>query len=197
MTSARALAKAGAPPLLVSIIRWRRSVWGDARLRLLVSVGSVPSHTVRNWFYGRAGLHVPATSSIHYKASFYEPGGISLGDNCIVGDHAFLDGREGITFGCNVNIGAHVFIYTRQHDPDDPFFAEVGAPVVLGDYCWISSHSIVLPGVTVGEGAVVAAGSVVTRDVAPYTMVGGSPARFIKDRSRDLRYQLNYRKRFL
>jgi len=108
-----------------------------------------------------------------------------------------LDGREGITFGENVNVGSHVSIYTRQHDVDSPHFDEVGAPVVVGTYAWIASHAVILPGVTIGEGAVVAAGSVVPSDVAPYTLVGGNPARVIRDRNRDLRYRLDYAKRFV
>jgi acetyltransferase-like isoleucine patch superfamily enzyme len=69
--------------------------------------------------------------------------------------------------------------------------------VTVGNYAWLASHCIVLPGVTIGEGAVVAAGAVVATDVAPYTMVGGVPARYIKDRNRDLRYTLGYAKRFV
>jgi acetyltransferase-like isoleucine patch superfamily enzyme len=80
----------------------------------------------------------------------------------------------------------------------------VGEHSVIGDTCfldgryaWIASHAIILPGVTIGEGAVVAAAAVVTKDVAPYTLVAGNPARFVRERSRDLRYQLGYAKRFV
>lgn len=182
---------------LVRLVRWRRSVWGDLRLRLLADLGYVPSHTIRNFFYRRAGIALPRSSSIHWRAEFYHPGGIVIGENCIVGDTAFLDGRDRITLGRNVNIGSHVSIYTRQHAVDSPTFAEVGGPVSVGDYAWIASHAIVLPGVTIGEGAVVAAGAVVTKDVAAYTLVGGNPAHYIRDRSRDLRYELRYAKRFV
>lgn len=108
-----------------------------------------------------------------------------------------MDGREGITFGDNVNVGSHVSIYTRQHDVDSPDFVEVGAPVRVGDYAWIASHAVILPGVTIGEGAVVAAAAVVSRDVPPYTLVGGNPARVIRERARGMRYQLGYAKRFV
>jgi maltose O-acetyltransferase len=152
---------------------------------------------MRNYFYRRSGVKLPRTSSIHWRAEFYAPAGIVIGENCIIGDSCFLDGREGITFGENVNVGSHVSIYTRQHDVDSPHFDEVGAPVVVGTYAWIASHAVILPGVTIGEGAVVAAGSVVPSDVAPYTLVGGNPARVIRDRNRDLRYRLDYAKRFV
>lgn len=193
----REVAKVVAPaPVRHAVRRWR-DVWSDLRLRLLTDLGYFPSHRVRGYFYRRAGLVIDRTSSIHWRAEFYAPERITIGRYCTIGDSSFLDGRSGLVIGDCVNFGSHVSVYTRQHDVDSPDFAEVGAPVVIGDYAWVSSHSIVLPGVTIGEGAVVAAGSVVTKDVAPYTLVGGNPARYIRDRSRDLRYRLGYAKRFV
>jgi acetyltransferase-like isoleucine patch superfamily enzyme len=75
-----------------------------------------------------------------------------------------------------------VQIWTAQHDWQSADFAYVSAPVRIGDRAWICSRSIILPGVTIGEGAVVAAGSVVSKDVAPWTLVGGNPARKLRDR---------------
>lgn len=193
----RAALKKVAPETLINFVRWRRGMWADARLRLLAEVGHVPSHAVRNHFYRRAGMQLPRSSSIHWRAEFYRPEGITIGQHCTVGDSVFLDGREGITVGDNVNVGSHVSVYTRQHDPDDPDFAEVGAPVTIGTYAWVSSHSVILPGVSVGEGAVVAAGAVVTRDVPPYTVVAGVPAAVIRERARGLQYRLGYAKRFV
>lgn len=175
----------------------RREAWGDLRLRLLTEVGHVPSHAVRKLVYRHAGMSIPATSSIHWRAEFYAPEAIEVGEYCTIGDSAFLDGRSGLTIGDCVNVGSHVTIYTRQHDVDSSTFEEVGAPVVIGSHAWIASHAIVLPGVTIGEGAVVAAGAVVTKDVAPFTLVGGNPARFIRERNRDLTYRLGYAKRFV
>lgn len=197
MSSLRQAVKAIAPTPVRSTVRWWRDVWSDLRLRLLADLGYFPSHRVRGYFYRRAGLLIDSTSSIHWRAEFYAPESIRIGKYCTIGDSAFLDGRSGLTIGDSVNFGSHVTIYTRQHDVDAADFAEVGAPVVIGDRAWVSSHSIVLPGVTIGEGAVVAAGSVVTKDVAPYTLVGGNPARYIRDRSRDLTYKLGYAKRFV
>ncbi len=85
---------------------------------------------------------------------------------------------------------------TLGHDVDDPGFGLKGNPVSIEDYVFVGSYSRILPGVTVGEGAVVAAGAVVTRDVDPYTVVGGVPACYIRDRARNLAYRLEHRKRF-
>ena len=120
-----------------------------------------------------------------------------MGKHVTIGDTAFLDGRSGLTIGDNVNLGSHVSIYTREHDVNSPTFAETGGPVVIGDRAWVSSHSVVLPGIVIGEGAVVAAGAIVTKDVAPYTIVGGNPAKPIGRRNSELTYELGYAKRFV
>lgn len=186
-----------APEPVLRANHWRRDVWSDLRLRLLADIGHVPSHRFRNAWYRRSGMHLPPSSSIHWRAEFYAPERIVVGEHCTIGDSCFLDGRSGLTIGDSVNLGSHVTIYTREHDVNSPDFAETGSPVVVGTHAWISSHSIVLPGVTIGEGAVVAAGAVVTRDVPPFTIVGGNPAKVIGERNRDLRYRLGYAKRFV
>jgi maltose O-acetyltransferase len=152
---------------------------------------------MRNSFYRRAGMTLPKSSSIHWRAEFYSPEQIVIGEHTTIGDTAFLDGRSGLAIGSSVNLGSHVSIYTRQHDIDAPGFDEVGAPVSIEDYAYIGSHAIILPGVTIGRGGVVGAGSVVTKDVEPYTFVAGVPAEFRRHRSRDLDYELGYAKRFV
>lgn len=197
MDIVRQFAKSVAPAPIINAVRWWRGVWSDLRLRLLADLGYVPSHRIRAYFYRRAGMSLPRSSSIHWRAEFYAPERVVVGRWCTIGDTAFLDGRSGLTIGDSVNLGSHVSIYTRQHDVDSPDFAEVGGPVVIGDHAWVASHAIVLPGISIGEGAVVAAGAVVTKDVEPYTLVGGNPARPIRQRDRGLRYRLGYAKRFV
>ena len=172
------------------------SVWADLRLYLLTQVGNVPSHSIRNFFYRRCGVKLASTSSIHWKARFFAPEGLRIGHHCTIGNDAFFDAREGITLGDCVNIAAEVRIYTREHDIDSPDFAEIGGPVAIEDYAYIGSRVTVLPGVRIGRGAVVASGAVVARDVPPFTLVGGVPAKVIRERSHDLRYKLGYAKRF-
>ena len=182
--------------LLQKTYRWSVEVWADLRLFILTMTGYVPSHRYRNVVYRCAGIKRAKSSSIHWRARFFCPEGLTIGDHCIIGNDAFFDARDGITIGENVNIAAEVRIYTREHDIDDPYFAECGGPVVIDDYVYIGARVTILPGVRIGKGAVVATGAVVTKDVEPYMLVGGVPAKVIRERSHDLRYTLGYAKRF-
>ena len=78
------------------------------------------------------------------------------------------------------------------HDPQSPSFSDQGGEVHIGNRVWIGYRSLIMPGVTIGEGAVVAAGAVVTKDVKPYTVVAGVPAKPISSRTDELTYELNY-----
>ncbi|MDV7243726.1 MULTISPECIES: acyltransferase [Rhodococcus] len=113
---------------------------------------------------------------------------ISIGDGSIIGLWATLDGREGIRIGRNVNLSSEVSLWTLQHDPQSPHFGVKGGPIEISDYAWISYRATILPGVSIGEGAVVAAGAIVAHDVDPYAIVGGIPARKIGERVRGLTY---------
>ena len=81
--------------------------------------------------------------------------------------------------GKNVCIGEDVRLITGSHDVTSPHFNLVTRPITINDNVWIATGAIVLPGVTIGEGAVVAAGAVVTKDVEPWSVVAGNPAKFI------------------
>lgn len=171
--------------------------------------GYIPSHTLRLFLYRTLyRVKIGANSSIHWRAEFNQPAGVSIGHNTIIGNDAFLDGRSKnfisylkshgppLRIGNNVSIAGEVRIYTMEHDIDSPDFAEVGAPVVIEDYVVIGTRVTILPGVHIGKGAVIASGAVVTKDVAEFEVVGGVPARHIRDRVKDLHYTLKYARLF-
>ena len=182
----------------------------DFWVYLATLAGYIPSHTIRLFLYRKLfGVRIGKDSSIHWRAEFNNPAGVIIGHNTIIGNDAFLDGRfrrkgEGylvqlfgkgkrpLLIGNNVSIAGEVRIYTMEHDIESPDFEEVSAPVVIEDYVVIGTRVTILPGVTIGKGAVVASGAVVTKDVAPYTVVGGIPATIIKNRNKDLRYTLKF-----
>lgn len=165
-----------------------RNLQGFA-LFVLTLAGLIPSHAVRHWVYTLFGVKQGQGTIIHWQARFFGPSGIWIGDHSSIGNNAFLDGRRGLTIGSYVATGAEIMIYTLQHDIDSPDFAARGGPVIIKDYVYIGPRAIILPGVVIGRGAVVAAGAVVTKDVPPFTVVGGVPAHFIRNRRQDLNYR--------
>jgi acetyltransferase-like isoleucine patch superfamily enzyme len=167
----------------------------DARDFLAEVIGLLPSHGLRTMCYHHL-LHmaVGPRTSIHRGCRLYWPSRVRIGANTVVNRDVLLDGRMSLVIGDNVSISEGVAIFTLEHDPNSPAFANRGAPVLVADRAFIGARAIILPGVTVGQGAVVAAGAVVTHDVLPYTIVGGVPARPIGERSHDLDYTLDYRK---
>lgn len=163
----------------------------DFKLMLLRWVGHVPSHLFRRLAYRLAGVKIGQGSIIHMWCNFFYPPGVKIGQGTIIGDHCFLDGRAPLKIGDHVDIASRVLIYNSHHDIHDEDFRPIEKPVTIGDYVFIGARATILPGVKIGEGAVVAAGAVVTKDVAPKKVVGGVPAREIKERQvRELRYRL-------
>jgi acetyltransferase-like isoleucine patch superfamily enzyme len=158
------------------------------------AVGWIPSHHLRLLAYRRLfRMSIGPGTTVYRAPEIRKPSRIEIGRNTVIGNGAVLDGRGGLRIGDNVNFSSGVWVWTMQHDKDSADFAAEAAPVVIGDRAWLSCRTTVLPGVTIGTGAVVCAGAVVTSDVAPYTVVGGVPAKPIGDRSRDLTYTLTGR----
>jgi maltose O-acetyltransferase len=149
-------------------------------------VAHVPSDSFRRlWYTNALQIEIGPRASVLLGAYvwFYTPGenrrrGVAIGRNSRINRNCTLDARNGLTIGDNVSISPEVMILGESHDYNDPGFRDLQpGPVTIEDYVWIGSRAIILPGVTVGRGAVVAAGSVVTKDVPPLTVVAGTPAK--------------------
>ena len=122
---------------------------------------------------------------------------IKLGNNCVINKNVLLDGRGGeLIIGNNVDIAQETNIWTLEHDVHDDFHTSKGADVIIEDYVWIASRVTILPGVTIGKGAVIASNSVVTKNVPAMSIFGGIPAKFIGERKSKLKYTLKYSPRF-
>lgn len=128
---------------------------------------------------------------IHMGVKFKRPWSIEIGNYSIINPRVILDGRMGLKIGDNVDIGEDVSIYCGGHNVQDPEYGGFMNPIEIGDRACIFARAILIRGGKVGEGAVIAAGSVVTKAVQPYDIVAGNPARKIGERNRNLTYTLN------
>ena len=137
------------------------------------------------------GIKIGIESSIH-MGTFITGSNIEIGSNTVINRHTYLDGRVSLKIGNNVNVSHQTLIQTLTHDPQSRDFTCICQPVIIEDYVWIGTRSIILPGVTIGEGAVIGAGSVVTKNIPPYSIAVGNPAKVIKMRNMDLMYKSKY-----
>ncbi|MBI2443231.1 MAG: acyltransferase [Candidatus Levybacteria bacterium] len=162
---------------------------------LLHCVGQVPSHHFRRFFYRLAGIKIGSGSTIHTGMRLYDPKNIAIGNDSIVGEGAVLDGRDSLAIGDHVAVASDVMMYNAEHNIHHEHFASdegiTRGPIIIDDYVFIGPRVIILPGVRIGKGAVVAAGAVVTKDIVPFAIVGGVPAKVIGERkNHDLHYHL-------
>ncbi|WP_415976061.1 acyltransferase [Rhodococcus sp. 077-4] len=176
-----------------SALQRTKSIVGAARNGgksiVLQYIGRIPSRKLRTKLLVSAfGANIDAGVCIYRWKEVRNPGGLRIGRGSIIGSDALLDARGGLNIGKNVNLSSEVAIWTLQHDFDSPTFATKGGAVDIGDRAWISFRATILPGVKIGEGAVVAAGSIVTKDVEPFDVVAGIPAKRIASRNRLLTY---------
>lgn len=173
------------------VIRRIKTIFLELINYKLKLTGYIPSHFIRRFIYRFWGVKIGKGSTIHMGAIFYDPRNIKIGEDTIIGENAVLDGRDKLIFGNHVDLASEVMIYNGEHDINDENFGPKYAPVVIEDYVFIGPRAIILPGVTIKKGAVVAAGAVVTKDVPENTVVAGVPAKPILERKvKNLNYKL-------
>jgi acetyltransferase-like isoleucine patch superfamily enzyme len=140
------------------------------------------------------GIHIKNNVSLSRNCTIICTGviankgkGVTIGNNSGINSNAYLAGQGGIEIGDNVIIGPDVKIFSENHNFSDPnvIIKEQGVSrsgVVIKNDCWIGANVTVLAGVTIGEGCVIAAGSVITKSVPAYSIVAGIPGRVMKTR---------------
>jgi len=157
-------------------------------------VSKVPFHFLRRGYLQAWLGGIGEGSQVQMSCRFLQGRKVFLGKRNVINFGCLLDGRRfAIRIGNDVSIGPEAAILTLGHDPQSASFSDRGGEVIVEDKVWIGFRAIILPGVTVGQGAVVAAGAVVTKSVEPFSIVAGSPARKIGERNRQLDYQLHYK----
>lgn len=164
----------------------------DAGLLKIHFISShIPFWSIRKFVFKLWGVKIGKGTTIHMGCKFFQPSGVTIGNDTMVGEGAFLDGRDELKIGSHTDIASQVLIYNSEHDLNAEDFHAKNEPVEIGDYVFIGPRAIILPGVKIGKGAVVAAGAVVTKDVPEFAIVGGVPAKLIGERkNKDLHYVL-------
>ena len=131
----------------------------------------------------RVGAGTTVMGNIVVIGGRHASANVVIGERCFINVGCRLDATARIEIGNDVSFGPDVLVTTSTHESEDPRRRSGdlgGSPVRIGDGAWIAARAVLLPGVTIGEGAIVGAGAVVTRSVPPQTLVGGVPARTIR-----------------
>jgi maltose O-acetyltransferase len=145
-------------------------------------ISHVPLEIFRNFTYIKIYKYkIHSKAAIHINVKFFGKT-ISIGENSVLNSETLIDGRGGCIIGNNVSISRKTTILTMGHDYNNSSFNLKGGLVTIMDDVWIGYDSLILPGVTVGRGAVIAAKSVVTKDIPDYAVVAGNPAKIINTR---------------
>lgn len=155
-------------------------------------ISKIPFHIIRQTYYKLfCGIKISKHASIHLHTRIvgYD---IKIGENSVINRCCLLDGRSGIKIGNNVSISPDVHLISGSHDFNSSNFKYIGKEIIINDFVWIGSRATILQGVTIGFGAIVAAGAVVTTNVEPFTIVGGIPAKEIGKRKEDLSYNTTW-----
>jgi putative colanic acid biosynthesis acetyltransferase WcaF len=141
-----------------------------------------PFHEFRSILLRAFGAKVGSAVHVYPGARIWAPWNVELGDQSGFADGVTVYSQGKIILGKRVVISQGTYLCAGTHDYERPGFPLVTAPIVIGDHAWIAAEAFIHPGVTIGEGAVIGARSVVTKDMPPWTVCAGHPCKPIKPR---------------
>jgi acetyltransferase-like isoleucine patch superfamily enzyme len=148
-------------------------------------VNKIPCHFIRVSWLRLFGAKIHPRASLQLGVMVFGPAsGLVVGRDTVINPEVRLDARRGLTIGSNVSISREVFVLTLGHDYNDRGFALKGNKVFIEDNVWIGVRAVIMPGVTLAEGSVIAANATVTRSTEPWSVYAGTPAKKIGVRTR-------------
>lgn len=157
---------------------FRRLIWGG--VRPLFHYSPRPCFAWRRFLLRCMGASVGREVHVYPSAQIYYPWMISVGDHAAIGEHAIVYSLGRIVIGKRATISQRAHLCAGTHDYRDPTLPLQRPPITIGADAWVCADAFVGPGISVGDGAVIGARAAVFRNVEPWTIVGGNPARFIK-----------------
>lgn len=169
-------------------------IGGASGLKWLLTnrvVSWIPSQHLKFFFLKMLGVKLTKNVKLYHGFQVRNPKGLIIEDGVSIGPKVLLDARSGLTIKRSAIIAYGAIIWTMNHDYNDVNFCGKGGPVEICEYAWVCSRSIILPGIKIGKGAVVASGAIVTKDVPDFAVVAGVPAKIVGTR-KDQEYKYGY-----
>lgn len=160
-----------------------RTLWYYVSLAIF-ECGWLPASGLKVWLLRKFGARIGEGVVIKPHVRIKNPWRLAIGDYCWIGQGVWIDNIADVAIGDHACISQLAYLCTGGHDHRRVAFNLIAEPIAVGDGAWVGARSTVLPGVSVGANAILAAGSVATKDVPPATIAGGVPARPIADRER-------------
>lgn len=141
-----------------------------------------PLHRWRRWLLCRFGARLAPSARVYSTARIWFPANLAMSDHAVIGPHTTIYTMASIHVGAYAIVSQGVHLCAGTHDIEDAGFQLYAKPIVIGDRAWVAAEAFVGPGVTVGEGAVLGARACAMRDVAPWTVNSGNPAKMLRER---------------
>ncbi|MEM1422721.1 MAG: putative colanic acid biosynthesis acetyltransferase [Planctomycetota bacterium] len=162
--------------------RIKTALWRLVEITLFATTPK-PLNAWRLFILRRFGAQIEGTPYIDASCTIKYPWHLTIGDLAAIGPKADIYNLAHITIERGAVVAQQVYLCTGTHDLDDPKFPLVTAPIVVGENAFVGVRALVMPGLTVAKGAVVGGGAVVVKNVPEWTVVGGNPAKPIKQRT--------------
>ena len=167
-----------------------RILWYTISLIGLFYLIRLYAYFIINYVYGRRNATIGVCSNVHPSVIIREPYNVTIGKNCYFNHNTILHGGKKnakLVIGNYVQTGPNVAIYVSNHGHVNNGIPIINQgyyekDIIIEDDVWIGANSVILSGVRIGKGAIIGAGSVVTKDIPPFCICGGTPAKFIKQR---------------
>lgn len=160
----------------------KRIVWTIVNATIFRMFPGIPLRYVRNALLKSFGAQLPWKTLVYESCRIWAPWNLIVEEYVCIGPHTDIYNKDIVTIGKHVVISQNSTLCTAGHDICSVRFSLTTSPIIIRDRAWIASHAFIGPGVTIGEGAVVGATASVFKDVEPWTVVGGNPAKVIKKR---------------
>lgn len=160
-----------------------RAAWGVTWL-VLFRPSPKPLHAWRRLLLRAFGARLGRHATVHASVRVWAPWNLQMGDHSCLSPGVDCYAVDKVMIGARATVSQYSFLCTASHDPDSADMTLITAPITIGDHAWVAADAFVGPGVCIGEGAVVGTRASVFRDVPPWLIVVGNPARPLRQRSR-------------